>query len=660
MTQASPAEPTTTLPDASPPRARRVVLLGNPNVGKTTLFNRLCGVRHKTSNFPGTTQEARTGTVRATGDHAIDLPGVYSIELESSESTVCRQVLAGETAPGGERVESPDVVCVVIDATNIPRNLILAGEAARRMLPMVVALNRVDAARRRGIHADESVLADRLGVPVVVCSARTGEGVEALAAAMARAALPRSTPAPGMDGAERWADEMSVAMGAADAEQARAGLTDRLDRAFTHPLLGLGVFLAVMGALFWTIFALAAYPMEWIDAVFGSAAGFVEGSLPAGILADLLANGIIAGVGATVIFLPQIVLLFFLIALLEDTGYLARASFVMDRVLRPFGLPGHAFVPLLSSHACALPGIMACRSIPDRRERLAAILVAPFMSCTARIPVYVLLTSLLFADRPALAALAFMGCYALGVVAGLGSALLARRTILRGRALPMAMELPSYSLPDVRLAAATAVDRGMVFLRKAGTVILAISIVLWWLSAYPKTEAPAEAQALRAQAQVAPAEQAAALEAQADRLEAQSAVRGSFAGMIGRAVEPVLSPMGADWRLSIGIVTSFAAREVFVSTMSVVIAGEEDAQAEGVLDQIAGARRDEGGLLFTTAAAWALLVYYILAMQCLPTLAVTAREAGGVRWALVQLAWMGGLAYVLAVGTYQVLRAAGV
>lgn len=652
------------------PVAKRVVLVGNPNVGKTTLFNRLCGLRNKTSNFPGTTQDARTGHVRHADAHLTDLPGIYSLEIDSSESAICRGVLAGTTAPGGEVVAAPDAVCVVVDATNIPRNLVLVAEAARRMLPMVVALNRVDVARKRGIHADEDVLAETLGVPVVVCSARTGEGLDDLARAMTKAAIPKDTPAPGMDGAEAWADRVSVAMGAADQGEASASLTDRLDHAFTHPLLGLGVFIAIMGAVFWTIFRLAAFPMDWIDGVFGNLAGTVEASLPAGILTDLLANGVIAGVGATVIFLPQIVILFFLIALLEDTGYLARASFVMDRVLRPFGMPGQAFVPLLSSHACALPGIMACRSIPDRRERLAAILVAPFMSCTARIPVYVMLTGLLFADSAAKAALAFMGCYALGIFAGLVSSLIARRTILRGPSVPMAMELPTYTLPSVKRAAAEAAERGWLFLRKAGTVILAISIVLWWMSAYPKTaesqdlidaraavpnaritfRIPGDADAYHEKV-LAAHERVAELE----RVHSIDSVRNSFAGKVGQAVEPIFAPMGADWRLSIGIVTSFAAREVFVSTMAVVIAGEDDAEAEGVLDEIASATRDNGTLLFYPAAAWALLVYYVLAMQCLPTLAVTAREAGGAKWALLQLAWMGGLAYVAGVAVFQVM-----
>jgi len=336
---------------------------------------------------------------------------------------------------------------------------------------------------------------------------------------------------------------------------------------------------------------------------------------------------------------------------------------VVDRLLRPFGLPGHSFVPLLSSHACALPGIMGARVIPDRRERLATILVAPFMTCSARLPVYVLLLSLLFRDRPAMAALAFVGCYALGIVAGIASALLARRTILRGKTRAMALELPSYKRPSLRTALTTAYDRGMIFLRKAGTIILAISIVLWWLSAYPAVDPPEESLALRAQAAQVEAqapEEADALREQASSMERTHALGRSFAGRIGRTIEPVLQPLGYDWQVSIGVVTSFAAREVFVSTMAVIFAGDEEAEEESLLTAIRTAKRDDGVTpVFTPPVAWSLLVFYVLAMQCLPTLAVTAREAGGAKWALLQLVWMSGVAYVAAFGTYHLASALG-
>lgn len=631
-------------------RAVRVAILGNPNTGKTTLFNRLCGVRHKTSNFPGTTQEARIGFPRGLpeGSELIDLPGVYSLELDQSEAAICRDVLAGQLAPRGESVEAPDVVLVVTDATNMPRNLMLVGEAIRRCLPTVIAINMVDASRRKGIHADEGVLMSSLGVEAVPCSARTGEGLDALLAALTRARIPTESPPPSEDGLALWADDLYARMAAGYDPPRPDTFTDRLDRAFTHPLLGLGAFVAVMAGLFFVIFSLAAYPMGWIESIFAHLGALVGRVLPPGAIHDLVADGVVAGIGATVVFLPQICLLFFLISLLEDTGYLARAAFVMDRVLRPFGLNGHAFVPLLSSHACALPGIIAARAVPDRRDRLATILTAPFMSCTARIPVYVLLTVLLFRDSPLMQALAFTGCYALGIAAGLLSALVARRTILRGPSRPMALELPSYRLPSLRTALLAAWDRGLVFLRKAGTIILAISIVLWWLGAYPGTQPPPEAVELRERAEAAGADADALLE-EANAVEARHATRRSFLGRMGEAAEPIFRPLGYDRQLTVGVLASFAAREVFVATMAIQIAGRDDVEESGVFEAVATATRDDGRTpIFTRATCWSLLVYYVLAMQCLPTLAVTAKESGHWKWALVQLGWMWGLAYASA------------
>ena len=667
-------------PMAAPPGPRRVALLGNPNTGKTTLFNRLCATRQKTSNFPGTEQEARIGLVRdervrADTIELIDLPGIYSIELQMTEAVLCRGVLAGEVAPRGERVEPPDAICIVIDATDLGRGLILVGEALRRRLPTVVAINMVDLARRRGVHADETKLADILGCTVVVCSARTGEGIDTLRDALTHAPIPNRTPPGDAHALELWADDAFAAVALGDERADADTLTDRLDKAFTHPVLGVLAFAFVMTGLFYVIFKLATYPMDLIDGVFSRLADAVRAVLPEGILADLIAGGVVGGVGATVIFVPQICLLFFIISLLEDTGYLARAAFVMDRVLRPFGLSGHSFVPLLSSHACALPGIMSARAVPDRRDRLATILVAPFMTCSARIPVYVLLTTILFRDRPALGAIAFTGCYALGIVAALFSSLIARRTILRGQSRPMALELPSYKLPSLSTALLTTLDRGLIFLKQAGTNILAISIVLWWLSSYPVVPPPQRALDLRAEAQALvssferepsaapgdPDQTALSLEQEADRIEANHATRMSFAGRLGRAIEPALRPLGFDWQLSVGIVTSFAAREVFVSTMAIMLTGTDDTEDQSVLERLGSAKRDDGVTpIFTRAVCWSLLVYYVLAMQCLPTLAVTAKETGSIKWALVQLLWMCGVAYLAAWITYQTLTLVGV
>ncbi len=666
-----------------------VPLLGNPNTGKTTLFNALCGLRHKTSNFPGTTQEARIGVVRIANSndqspiiHIVDLPGIYSLELDLVEARICRDVLAGRISPKGEPTGDPEAVCIVVDATNLARNLVFVGEVLRRRLPTVVALNMIDLARAQGREINVRTLEEQLGCRVVAVSARKGEGVEALAVAMGGATVPTHTPPGVQSELEQWADRVAArVMKRADehAGRARISLTDRLDPILVSAWTGVPIFALVMVALFYTIFSIAQFPMEWIDGFFGFAADQVGRMLPEGILKDLVTRGVLVGIGATAVFVPQICLLFFLISLLEDTGYLARAALLMHRVLRPFGLPGHAFVPLLSSHACALPGIMSTRVIPDRRERLATILVAPFMTCSARLPVYVLVTSLLFKDRPLYAGLAFVGCYMVGALAGLFSAFVARRTILKGPARPMVLELPTYKVPSLRTALATTIDRGWVFLKNAGTNILAICIVLWWLGNYPRVGAPEGAKLLHVQAtdlrSLADAERdsskaeairanAKELDDDANRLTAANAKAHSFIGRIGKSVQPVFDPIGYDWQLTIGVLTSFAAREVFVSTMAVVTsAGDEESAQDvrGIVDGVARAPRDDGKTpIFTTATCWSVLIFFVLAMQCLPTLAVTAKEAGGAEWAMLQLAWMSTVAYAAAFIVFQSLRLAGV
>jgi ferrous iron transport protein B len=660
--------------DTSAPRApaaatARVALLGNPNTGKTTLFNALCGARAKTSNFPGTTTTVRTGrcTIGDVRCEVLDLPGVYGLHHRSPETQIARDVLAGT------RPDAPDVVVVTIDACNLTRNLVLVGELLSYSRPVVVALNMVDIARRRGLTLDAVEMSRQLGVPVIPTVARTGDGLVQLSAAVAHAvARPgvrtRHDSRPPGDSPEAltaWADDIVARATVAGSPEAVTAdtLTERLDRVFTHPVLGVIVFAAVMGGLFWTLFTLATVPMDLIEATFAGLGDLVRGQVPEGPIRDLLTDGIVGGIAGTVVFLPQICLLFFLISLLEDTGYLARAAFVMDRLLYRFGLPGHSFVPLLTAHACALPAIMSTRLIPDRRDRLATILIAPFMSCSARLPVYVLLTSLIFADRPALAAVAFAGCYLLGGTFGLLSAAVLSRSVLKGRARPMILELPTYKTPSLKNAVIAARDQGMAFLRTAGTVIVAICIVMWWLNAYPKVDPPAEAVALRAQAEsaaLAP-EQAEELVAQAEALEQRAAQAGSFAGRMGRFVEPVFRPIGFDWQLTVGVLTSFLAREVFVSTMSVLVGGDGDPEVdEGVIDRIRGMTREDGGLVFTTATSIATLVFFVLAMQCLPTLAVTRRETGQLKYALIQLAYMSSMAYLVALIVYQSLRAVGV
>lgn len=650
----------------------RIALVGNPNTGKTTLFNRLCGLSAKTANFPGTTTDARFGrSLLATGRSAemVDLPGLYRLSLDLPESRIARQALGGEGL-----YQTPDAVVVVVDATNLVRNLVLVGELLEYRLPTVVVLNMVDLAQRRGLSIDADRLSHHLGCPVVPAVARKGTGVDELRSELARVLTlstterervrAQATRAGTFDCLEDWAE--AVVEDSAGGSAAVGGdadtVTERLDQAFTHPVVGVLVFAAIMGGLFWTLFSLATVPMDLIDATFAHLGTWVGDVVPDGPVRDLLVDGIIAGIAGTVVFLPQICLLFFLISLLEDTGYLARAAFVMDRIFCRFGLPGQAFVPFLSSHACAIPGIMASKLIPDRQDRLTTILVAPLMSCSARLPVYVLLTSLLFADRPGLAAVAFAGCYLLGASAALATAFVFRRTLLKGRSRPMVLELPSYKMPSLRNALISAKDQGIAFLRTAGTVIMAICVVMWWLSAYPKAAPAEEAEALRAQAEtVATASLQAELLAEADRLDTQNAQERSFAGRIGHAIQPVFAPLGYDWQLTVGVLTSFLAREVFVSTMAVLLVGDDEADISGgVMDEIRTARRDDGSVLLTPATSASLLIFYVLAMQCLATLAVVRKETGSWRWAGLQFAYMTVLAYVAAFVTFQGLGLMGI
>ncbi|MSO49375.1 MAG: ferrous iron transporter B [Acidobacteria bacterium] len=648
--------------------ASSVALLGNPNTGKTTLFNRLCGARAKTSNFPGTTTAMRVGRSHVGAEiiEVIDLPGLYSLQGESPEAAIVRGVLRGDAE------SRPGAVIALVDASNLFRNLILVAELLTFDEPVIVALNMVDIAERTGLRLGVPTLSRRLGVPVVPMVASKGIGLDglrtvigALSSGATAQVRPADLPAPGasLEQFTTWIDDVlnDAYPGGAPAAALDAR-TERIDRVLTHPLSGTLVFMAAMGALFWTLFELATVPMDLIELTFGYLGSGVSALLPAGAIRDLLIDGVIGGIAGTVVFLPQICLLFFMISLLEDTGYLARAAFVNDRIFRRFGLPGQAFVPLLTAHACALPAIMSTRLIPDRRDRLATIMVAPFMSCSARLPVYILLTGLLFADRPALAGLAFAGCYLLGSAAAFFSAWLFGKTALKGTPRPMVLELPTYKRPSLSNALLTAKDQGQAFLQTAGTVIVAICVVMWWLSAYPKVGAPVEAVELRQAADMSAAPAVADdLRARADVIQAKAEQSGSFAGIMGRTIQPVFQPLGYDWQLTVGVLTSFLAREVFVSTMSVIVGGGAEAEPdEGVRQRIRTMTRDDGTLVFTRATAASALVFFVLAMQCLPTLAVTRKETGKVKYAVVQLAYMSGLAYVTALVVYQSMRAAGI
>lgn len=647
------------MPLATQPQ--RVALVGNPNAGKTSLFNRLTGLRAKTANFPGTTVEHRRGRVLCCGQtiELIDLPGLYSLDATTPDELVARQMVFGELR--GEL--PPDLLVVVVDATNIERNLFLASQILELELPAVVALNQIDIARKQGVRIDLSELSQRLGCPIVPISARTGEGLEALHEAIARGLSNRQRPllaepvtgcgsCNGCHYAARyeWAERISTA--AVQPGAARGHWSDAIDRVVTHKVVGLVCFAGVMFLTFMLIFWVAQYPMEMIDGWFSLAGGAVSRWLPAGDLASLLADGMIGGVGGMLVFLPQICLLFFVLALLEDSGYMARAAFVMDKLMHRVGLPGKAFVPMLSAHACAIPAIMSTRVIEDRRDRLATILVLPLMSCSARVPVYAMVVALLFPHDPMRAALLFAGAYLLGIAAALVMALVFKKSLLKGPTKPLLIELPHYRIPSLRNAFVLTLDRAWVFIKTAGSVILVISLVLWALATYPKTELadlPSETQQRFAHFE------AAGDSAAADALLQQAQLQRSFAGRIGAFVQPVFAPLGFDWKMSIGVVSSFAAREVIVSTLAVLYGVGEaaDENVDSLYQSLRSSTHRDGTPVFTTAACLSLLVFYVLAMQCLPTQAVTRRETGSWKWPALQLAYMSLLAYTAALITYQ-------
>jgi len=658
----------------APPKRRisqdlAIALVGNPNCGKTTLFNILTGLRARTANIAGTTVEQRVGKATVDGQtlQLIDLPGMYSLSDASLEQKIARRALMGEV-PGQAQ---PQAVLLLLDATNIQRNLLLAGQVVELGLPTVVAMNMCDLARRSGVEIDTDALSADLGCPVVAISARTGEGIPRLCNALTQRlssnethvtpqALSACATCGGCPFRARfdWAEQVdrrcaTRPMGDHDP------VTEAADRVLTHPVLGVLSFLGIMFVLFAMIFWVADYPSRAIVWAFSSLGALIAHTLPPGDMNNLLVDGIIGGVGGMLVFLPQICLLFFFLALLEDTGYLARAAVVSERLMRRVGLPGTAFVPLLSAHACAIPAIMASRVIENRRDRLVTILIAPLLTCSARLPVYTMLTALLVPNEPIKAGLIFVGAYSLGITAALGVAMALNRTILKGKANPLVIELPGYKPPNLRNAVLTMIDRGRVFLKKAGTVILLVSIGLWATATYPKSAPPPQAVAMQQQAEqldtAGQTHEAAQLRRQAGNLTAAYSLSHSFAGRVGHAIEPVIKPLGYDWRIGVGIISSFAAREVIVSTLSIIHGvGAGNGGDQMLYESMRHAVGDNGTPVYTPAACLSLLVFFVLAMQCLPTSIVACRETGSWKWPALQFAYMTVLAYSAAWVTFQV------
>jgi ferrous iron transport protein B len=762
-----PASPT--LP--GPTRRLTAALLGNPNTGKTTLFNALSGLNQRVGNYPGVTVETKKGQTVCAGlpFDLIDLPGTYSLAARSPDEIVAVDVILGHQA--GEA--RPDVVVCLADASNLDRNLYLTAQALELGVPVVVALNMIDVAERQGIRVDAEALAKGLGVPVVPIQANKRKGLDRLRDAIAAAAgtLPPSGGARFPEAFEREVESLQDAVGAevdsflvrrllidaggyteqrlaerfgedvhVKARQARERLaaagvklpaaemqarygwirgitagcvqrparrpvtwTDHIDRVLTHKVWGTAVFLVLMFVVFESIFTWARPLMDVIDAGKGWLVDAGRAALPEGPFTSLLLDGIVKGVGAVVVFLPQIVILFGFIAVLEDCGYMARAAFLMDKLMARCGLSGKSFIPMLSSVACAVPGIMATRVIENRRDRLATILVAPLMSCSARLPVYVLLIgAFMTAGFPWwVPGLTMFAMYSIGLVVAPLVALALKRTLLRGETPVFLMEMPLYKVPSPRAVLRRMVDAGGAFLRRAGTLILASMVLVWALLYFPggggfehairektmQAEAKKSAgEALQADfarlreeggdaaRQAALEKDAEAAQADAERLEGEARslkaewTRQSLLGRLGRAIEPAVRPLGWDWRIGVAALASFPAREVVVGTLGIIyqagdvepdqVREEKDFSRNPLAQALREATRDDepGRKAFTVPVALSVMVFFALCCQCASTLAVIRRETNGWSWPAFTFAYMTALAYVGALVVYQVGR----
>ncbi|MBN9579721.1 MAG: ferrous iron transport protein B [Alphaproteobacteria bacterium] len=617
--------------DAARATAPRIALVGNPNSGKTALFNALTGARQKVANYPGVTVERKAGTVTTPAGHKaliLDLPGTYSLRARSPDEAVTRDVVLGRF-PGEE---PPDVIACVADATNLRLVLRLALELKQVGRPLVLVLNMFDIAERQGIRIDLDGLSRALNVPVVTTVAVRKRGLDALLRKL------DELSAQGVHGATAWREPSAAEIRAAHRDSERImrefvkpplrpdTWTGRLDSVLLHPVAGTLILLVILFLMFQAVFSWATPVMDLIDAGFTWLGTLVAEYLPDGLLRSFIADGLIAGVGSVVVFLPQIMVLFFFIILLEDFGYMARAAFLMDRLMGAAGLHGRAFIPLLSSFACAIPGIMAARVIDNKRDRLTTILVAPLTTCSARIPVYTLIISAFIPQKLVwgfanLQGLVMFGLYATGIISALLVAFVIRKILWRSASEPFLIELPSYKVPDVTNVLRGVWQRGKIFLRRAGTIIFSLMVVVWFLSSFPGAPEGATGPA----------------------------IDYSFAGMLGHLIHPLLAPIGFTWQMAVALVPGIAAREVAVGALGTVYA--------------IGGQVGTGTLGAALAASWPLatalsfLTWYVFAPQCLSTLAVVKRETNGWLWPSVMFTYMITLAYIASFIVYHVASA---
>ncbi len=608
---------------AATPKA--VALIGPPNSGKTTLFNRLTGLRQKVANFPGVTVEQHTGMAELPDGRVlriIDLPGVYSLSPRSEDEQIAHDVLTGNRAD----TPQPEAILLVLDSTNLSRHLMLAAPILALGVPTLIILNMGDDLRSRGGRIDAAALSKELGAPVAIISARNGEGmgqvVDFLAGVMPKPA-PKELPVlQDVPKCREWAGRMSGQ--AAYLAPIPPKWTRRLDSVFLHPVLGPLVFLFVVIAVFQTIFSIADPSKDAVDWLIRVSGNWVASVLPDSLLKSLLVDGVWKGVGSVIVFLPQVLLLFLFIGILEDSGYLARAALIADRTMAKAGLQGKSFIPLLSAYACAVPAIMSTRTIENKRDRFATILIAPFMTCSARLPVYSLIIAAFIPDRPVLGRLlsqrtaAMLGLYLLGFLAAVATARVLKSSILKSGRSPFLLEMPSYRWPTWQSIGLRLFDRSKVFLRRAGTVILLVTVLLWITMNIPYVHGK------------------------------PPLLESSLAGTIGRTIEPAIKPLGFNWKVGIGLLTAVAARETIIATLGTIYGMDQKTQKLGLQKAI---RAD-----LTPGGAFALLVFFAFAMQCISTIAVVRRETGGWKWPILQFSYMSVLAYVSAFAAAHVIR----
>ncbi len=610
--------PTIPIPRAAQERPIIVAIVGPPNAGKSTLFNRLTGLRQKVANFPGVTVEHRMGKAKLNDSHEVflvDLPGVYSLHPRAEDEKVTHDVLKGERAD----FPKPDAVILILDSTNLGRHLVLAAPILSLGLPTLILLNMADDLRVRGGKVDISALSNELNCPVALISAAKGEGLDRIQQFLLGTAVRLNAPPPKVElpvlqdipKCRQWAANLGVR--ASYRAPAPPLWTRRLDAVFLHPLAGPAIFLAVVIAVFQSIFSWAQPVMDGLQKLVAVSGASVKHLLPDTWWRSLLIDGVWGGVGSVVVFLPQILLLFLFIGILEDSGYLARAALIADRTMAKFGLQGKSFIPLLSAYACAVPAIMSTRVIENKRDRMATIMIAPLMTCSARLPVYTLIIAAFVPNVPlirgifSLPAAVMLSLYVLGFLTAVVIARLLKSSILKSQRSSFMLEMPPYRWPTFRSLSLRVVDRGKVFLNRAGTVILAVAVVLWVLANFPLQHGH------------------------------PPAIEHSFAGMVGKAIEPAIKPLGFNWKIGIGLITSLFAREVIVGTLGTIYGIEGTEPSEGLQQAI---HQD-----LTAAGAVSLLIFFAYAMQCFSTLAVVKRETGGWKWPIFQFSYMLALAY---------------